>query len=73
MTHIIMVTFHFSVSELWSFSCVLCLFCVIYILVHPITHSCNAIGQSEFSQDDVSGTRINVSPSLKLIVMLQLS
>ena len=45
-----------SVSELWSFNCVLCLFCVIYILVHPITHSCNVIGHSEFSQDDVSGT-----------------
>ena len=51
-----MVLGFISVSELWSFNCVLCLFCVIYILVHPITHSCNVIGHSEFSQDDVSGT-----------------
>ena len=49
-------------SELWPINCVLCLFCIIYILVHPITHSCNAIGHSEFSQGDVSGTRMNVPP-----------
>ena len=40
----------------------LCLFCLIYIRLHPITHSGNAIGHSEFSQGDVSGTIINVSP-----------
>ena len=34
----------------------LCLFCIIYILVHAITNS-------EFSQDDVLGTRISVPPS----------
>ena len=33
----------------------LCLFCIIYILVFTITHS-------EFSQDNVSGTRMNVPP-----------
>ena len=37
-----------SVFELFPFV-VLCLFCIIYILAHAITHS-------EFSQDDVSGT-----------------
>ena len=31
--HIIMVTFSFSVSELWPFDCFLYLFCVIFILV----------------------------------------
>ena len=44
-----------SVSELWPFGCVLCLFCIIYILVHVISHS-------EFSQDDVSGTRMSDPP-----------
>ena len=43
-----------SVSELWPFDCVFMLFCIIYILVHAITHS-------EFSQDNKSGTRMNVS------------
>ena len=46
-----------TVSELWPFDCVLGLFCIIYILVHTITHS-------EFSQDDMSGTRISVPPFL---------
>ena len=32
-----------SVSELWPFDCVLFLFCVIYIFVHPITHSLSMI------------------------------
>ena len=29
----------FLVSELWPFDCVLCLFCIVYTLVHAITHS----------------------------------
>ena len=44
-----------SVTELKPFDCVLRLFCIIDILVHAITHS-------ELSQDDVSGTQINVPP-----------
>ena len=44
-----------SVSELWPFGCVFMLFCLIYIFVHVSTHS-------EFSLDDVSGTRMNVHP-----------
>ena len=44
-----------SVSELWPFDCIFMLFCIIYILVHAFTNS-------EFSQDDVSGTRMNVPP-----------
>ena len=44
------------VSELWTFDCVLCLFCIIvYFLVHAITHL-------EFSQDDVLGTIMRVPP-----------
>ena len=35
--------------------CVFMLFCIINIFVHAITHS-------EFSQDDVSGTKMNVHP-----------
>ena len=35
-----------------AIDCVLCLFCIIHILIHAITHS-------EFSQDDVLGTRMN--------------
>ena len=46
-----------TVSELRPFDCVLGLFCIIYILVHTITHS-------EFSQNDMSGTRISVPPFL---------
>ena len=46
-----------SASGLWPFDCVFMLFCIIYILVHGNTYS-------EFSQDDVSGTRMNV-PSIK--------
>ena len=46
-----------SVSELWPFDCVFMLH-IIYILVHAITHS-------EFSQNSVSGTRINVPPPSK--------
>ena len=39
-----------SVSELWPFDCfVFFLLCIIYILVHAITHLA-------FSKDDVSGT-----------------
>ena len=42
--------------ELGPVDCVFfMLFCIIYILVHAITHS-------EFSQDDVSGTRMNDRP-----------
>ena len=52
--------------------CHLCLFCAIYILLHPITHSCNAISHSEISQDVVSCTRMIVPP-FYLKVMLQLS
>ena len=44
-----------SISELWPFDFVFMLFCIIYILVHAIIHS-------KFSQDDVSGTRMNVAP-----------
>ena len=44
-----------SGSELWSFDCVFMFFCKIYILVH-------AIELSEFSQDDVSDTIMNVPP-----------
>ena len=44
-----------SVSDLWPFGCFLCLFCIIYILVHAISHS-------EVSQDDVSGTRMSDPP-----------
>ena len=38
MSRAIMVSFAFFVLELWPFDCVLCLFCVIFILVHSITH-----------------------------------
>ena len=34
--HAIMVAFHFFISELWPFDFFVCLFCVIFILVHPI-------------------------------------
>ena len=44
-----------SVFELWPFDCVFMLICIIYILVHAITHS-------EFGQEDVSDTRMNVPP-----------
>ena len=42
-----------SRTELWPFDCVFMLFCIVDILVHAITHS-------DFSQEDVSGTRMNV-------------
>ena len=45
-----------SVSELWPFDCVFMLICIIDTFVHAITHS-------EFSQEDVSGTRMNLLPS----------
>ena len=35
--------------------CIFIMFCIIYILVHVITHS-------EFSQDDVSDTRMSAPP-----------
>ena len=44
-----------SVSELWPFDFFFMLFCIIYIFVHANTHS-------EFSLDNVSGTRMNVHP-----------
>ena len=55
-----------SIAELWSFDCVFMYFFlggggegrgggIIYILVHAITHS-------EFSLDDVLGTRMDVPP-----------
>ena len=44
-----------SVTELWPFDCVFYAFIIIYILVHSRTHS-------EFCQDDVSDTRMNVPP-----------
>ena len=39
MSCAIMVSFVFFILELWPFDCVLFLFCVIFILVHSITHS----------------------------------
>ena len=42
-----------SVTELWPFDCVFMLILYIYILVHAINHS-------DFSQDDVLGTRMSV-------------
>ena len=39
MSRLIKVALAFFISELWPFDCVLCLFCVINILVHSITHS----------------------------------
>ena len=50
-TMCITVDFRFFVSELWSFDCVLCLFCVIYILVHPITHSLLMISPCNFCRN----------------------
>ena len=44
-----------SVSELWPFDC-------FFMLILYNLHSCYAISHSEFSQDDVSGTRMNVPP-----------
>ena len=35
---------------------------IVFMLILYNLHSCNAISHSEFSQDDVSGTRMNVSP-----------
>ena len=49
MSRTIMVGFAFFVLELWYFDCVFMLFCILYILVHSITHLmfmiCNFIGR----------------------------
>ena len=48
MSHTITVAFHFFVSELWSFDCVLGLFCVNYIVVNSTTHSLFMISYFNF-------------------------
>ena len=48
MSNAITVALAFFISELWPFDCVLCLFCVIYILVHSITYSVFIVSSFSF-------------------------
>ena len=55
VSHTRMIVLPVVLSELWPFDCVFMFFGIINILVHAITHS-------EFSQDNVSGIIMNITP-----------
>ena len=48
MSRTIMVAFRLFVLELWPFDKVLCLFCAIYIVIHPINDSLYMISSCNF-------------------------